>query len=467
MRLLYLFPFILVIACSSEQGSSAATPCEPGFILPCDCVFSTGIAVCDASGAPGICQCSVRYVGSNPDAYSDLADGAASDGQARGADTSGASDAGGVKDTTRAVMDTNQQDTSVADAQPSDSAAPPDTSSQADTSVMDATVSDAANADAGSGCTYTLTTLAGSSSVGNQDGKGNMARFNSPRGLYWSSTGQLLVADRSNHRVRSVTSDGVVSTIAGSGLGSTTGAKGKFAYPAGVYEDGGVIWVADASNDQIRQIANGEVTVVAGTGTQGSTDGDALNKARFTKPQAVVKAPDGSLWVADTHNHRIRRISQGVVSTIAGSSIGGQNGKGSMARFSYPKDLDFLGAFALVADRHNHEIRKVQVDGTVTTFAGGAKGDKDGPVDVARFNEPCGVAVDPSGVVWVADRDNDLIRRIANGAVTTVAGGANSSLDGPFPNNGLSEPWGVAVGTAGVLYIADSDGHRIRKLTCD
>ncbi|HAN30276.1 MAG TPA: hypothetical protein DCQ06_01640, partial [Myxococcales bacterium] len=121
-------------------------------------------------------------------------------------------------------------------------------------------------------CTYNLSTIAGSGSVGKQDGKGDLARFNSPRGLFWSTAGHLIVADRSNHRIRKMTTDGTVSTLAGSGLGSDVGVKGKFAYPGGVFEKAGVIWIADASNDQVRKLSGGVISVVAGIGIQGNSD---------------------------------------------------------------------------------------------------------------------------------------------------------------------------------------------------
>ena len=316
--------------------------------------------------------------------------------------------------------------------------------------------------------TMTVSDLAGSGSVGNSDGKGGGARFNNPRGIFLASDGTLLVADRANSRIRRVAMDGTVTTVAGSGLGSTEGGigKAKFAWPVGLFEHQGSIWVADTSNDKIRLIKSGQVTTVAGTGTQGSTDGAAIGKARFYKPQGVARASDGSLWVADTHNHRIRHIAGGQVKTLAGSSIGGQDGKGSGARFSFPKDIRMLGADALVADRHNHKIRRVKADGTVTTFAGTYKGDVDGPIASARFYEPCGVAIDGKGTVWVADRDNHLIRRVMGGQVVTIAGSSKGHANGVGTASKFSKPWGIAVAADGTLFVGDSGNHRIRKIGC-
>ena len=171
--------------------------------------------------------------------------------------------------------------------------------------------------------------------------------------------------------------------------------------------------------------------------------------------------------MADTHNHKIRRIHAGEVTTLAGTSQqGGSDGKGNKARFSFPKTLIFDGAHALVADRHNHKIRKVTDDGTVSTVAGTYKGSQDGPIATARFNEPCGVAVDTKGAIWVADRDNDRIRRVADGVVVTVAGSSAGHANGPALSAKFNSPWGIAVGADGVVLIGDSKNHRIRKLVC-
>ncbi len=121
---------------------------------------------------------------------------------------------------------------------------------------------------------------------------------------------------------------------------------------------------------------------------------------------------------------------------------------------------------ALIADRHNHKMRKITGAGVVTTFAGTYKGDDDGPLSSARFNQPCGVAKGPKGV-WIADRDNHRLRHVANGIVTTVAGTAYSGhVNGPALKGKLSKPWGIVVAGDGAVYFADSANHRIRKLAC-
>lgn len=214
------------------------------------------------------------------------------------------------------------------------------------------------------------------------------------------------------------------------------------------------------------------VTTVAGDGMPGAADG-AARRTRFADPFGVVRDAAGNLYVTDGgDNNSIRKISpQGVSSTLAGGSEGYAEGSGAAAAFNTPSGLAIDGDGNLyVADTGNNAIRKVTPQGLVSTLAGdGIAGERDGKGAGARFNGPLAVAVDAAGVVYVADSYNDRIRRIApDGSVTTLAGGPRpGAADGPGPQALFDTPSGLALTAAGELLIADSGNDAIRKLGKD
>ena len=281
------------------------------------------------------------------------------------------------------------------------------------------------------GVVSTLAGLAGSS--GSTDGMGNAARFNQPRAVAVDAAGNVYVADTANHTIRTITPAGAVSTLAGS-AGSTgsvngTGNAARFNGPWGVAVDAaGNVYVGDANNFTIRRITSaGVVSTLAGSaGIFGSADGTG-NAARFNGTWSVAVNAAGNIYVVD-QGSTIREITPaGVVSTLAGSagSTGSADGTGSTARFNDPYGVavDAVGN-VYVADAVNNTIRKVTPAGVVSTLAGlaGIFGSTDGAGSAARFFFPRGVAVDAAGNVYVADTNNDSIRKITPaGVVTTFA----------------------------------------------
>jgi hypothetical protein len=243
----------------------------------------------------------------------------------------------------------------------------------------------------------------------------------------------------------------------------------------------GNVFVADLYNNTVRKIApTGVVTTLAGTaGSSGSADGTGA-VARFDWPHGVAVDGAGNVFVADTYNNTIRKITpSGVVTTLAGSAAanrGSADGTGAAARFYWPWGVAVDGAGnVFVADVGNEivggddTIRKITPAGVVTTLAGtvDAYGSSDGTGAAARFYEPQGVAVDVAGNVFVADHGNNTIRKITpSGVVTTFAGtaGSSGSADGTGAAARFNGPQGVAVDVAGNVFVADSGNHTIRKV---
>jgi hypothetical protein len=315
----------------------------------------------------------------------------------------------------------------------------------------------------------TVSTLAGLAGVtGSSDGTGSAARFHRPVDVAVDTAGNVYVADTNNQTLRKVTPAGAVTTLAGQAgaNGSTdgTGTAARFDSPLGVAVDGlGNVYVADTGNATIRKItAAGTVTTLAGqAGVSGLADGTGT-AARFNGPSGLAADSTGNLYVADTLNQCIRKITTaGVVSTIEGTS--GLEG---------PQGLALDGAGNLfVADPNSQTIRKVVLaTGAMTVEAGqvGSSGSDDGQAGQARFNNPSGVAVDSMGHLYITDTDNHTIREITPaGVVSTVAGlaGTPGSADGVGTVARFDAPTGITVNSTGLLYIADTDNHTIRQGT--
>jgi hypothetical protein len=328
----------------------------------------------------------------------------------------------------------------------------------------------------------TISTLAGSTSGGGYaDGSAAVARFSAPRSAAADMAGNLYLADSGNHVIRKIAANGSVTTLAGQAgvAGSSDGAGGnaRFRFPGGLAVDQatGNVFVADTENHTIRKITSaGVVTTVAGlAGTQGTADGTG-SAARFTYPEGLAVDVTGVIYVADTSSHTIRKITtSNAVTTLAGAArvSGTTDGFGSQARFNFPWDVavDYATGNLFVADTNNHTIRKVTPDGRVTTVAGLAltPGAVNGTGTAARFKYPWALDVDPSGILYVADTENQLIRRIdAAGNVTTVAGsGQYGRTDATGTSASFAFPSGIAVMNDGTIFVPEHELHDVRRIS--
>lgn len=328
---------------------------------------------------------------------------------------------------------------------------------------------------------------------------GTTAKFNMPTGLTVDAAGNVYIADSGNNTIRKITSAGVVSTFAGSALANVnvtggsingTGSAASFINPTGITIDStGNLFVANMDDGNIRKITPAAaVTIFAGLIPVPGAAPTGMNKdgigtlAEFVFPHSIAIDSLGNLYVADSFNNNIRKITPaGVVTTFAGCTTnvgcaaGSTNGPAATATFNTPQGIavDSLGN-VYVSDTGNHVIRKISA-GVVSTLAGavGITDITDGTGAAARFNGPAGLAVDSAGNIYVADEMNSTIRKITStGVVSTYAGLPNiQNVSGLFYANGsltaarFDLPRGVAVDAAGNLYVADTGNHIIRKIT--
>ena len=329
-----------------------------------------------------------------------------------------------------------------------------------------------------------VTTLGGlAGSPGTNDGNLLTSRFNFPDGLALDRAGNLFIADTGNHSIRRISPAGIISTFAGrSGVpGSLNGAStvATFNFPSGLAFDGvGNLIVADSANHTLRKVApDGTVSVFVGTpGSPGIANGTGAD-ARFNNPLGLAGDASGNLYVADTASHTIRKVTAaGVVTTVAGSpGLAGSttSGTGAAARFSSPYGVvsDAAGNL-LVTDWGNHCIRLVTSAGAVSTYLGrtNVEGSRDGLRTDARLFRPTGLAAAPDGAVLIADSRNLSIRRLApfpSEDVSTLAGpGGNfGRVDGTGDDVRFNFPNGIAVDAAGTVFVADSRGNTLRRIT--
>jgi sugar lactone lactonase YvrE len=331
-----------------------------------------------------------------------------------------------------------------------------------------------------------LTLFAGSVTTTGYGGDGGLAvdaLLREPGGLAVDYAGNVYIADSGNARIRKVAVNGTISTVAGTGAfgysgdgGPATGAE--LNDPTGVAVDWvGNLYIADCINNRIRKVAaeNGVISTVAGDGTYGYFgDGAAAVGAELAQPRGVALDSLGNVYIADTNNYRIRVVGvNGVISTVAGDGTygySGDTGPATGAEISTVTSIaiDSQGDLYL-ADLNNDRIREV-VGGKISTFAGngvnGFLGDG-GPSTAAEINYPEGIGLDSNGNLYICDSNNHRVREVAGGTISTIAGlSANNYFGdgGPATGAGLGFPNAVVADAAGNLYIADSGNARIRKV---
>ena len=334
----------------------------------------------------------------------------------------------------------------------------------------------------------TIRTIAGTGTAGfSGDGaQADSADFNSPVGVHGDNTGQIWVADTGNNRVRRVTAGfDTVVTYAGTGAASYTGdgaaaTAATLNAPTDVFVDStGNVWVADTGNHVIRKITTaGVISTVAGTGVPGySGDDSTATSAKLNSPAGVYVTNSGVIYIADRGNNRVRSVSTaGTITTIAGTGVegySGDGGKAAAAKLKAPSDVFIDTAGVLyITDTNNHRVRAVAVaDSTISTIAGtgsaGFSGDG-GVASAARLAFPRSVFVDTAGSVYIADRFNHRVRRInTSGNITTLSGDGvvGASGDGAAANVArLGSPGGVWLHDNRELFIGDGGNHRIRRV---
>jgi sugar lactone lactonase YvrE len=333
-----------------------------------------------------------------------------------------------------------------------------------------------------------ITTVAGTGTAGSSGdgGQATSAQLFFPYGAAVDSAGNLFIADSDNHRIRKVSSSGIITTVAGTGSSGFSGNGGQATsaqlyYPDWIAVDSaGNLYIADSYNSCIRKVsASGIITTVAGTGaSEGySGDGGQASAAQLYKPEGVALDSAGNLFIADSGNACIRKVSSGIITTVAGTGVSagysGDGGQAASAQLNYPYGVTVDSAGNLfIVDTWNNRVRKVSTSGIITTVAGNGSlgyGGDGGPASSAQLNSSYGVAVDSAGNLFIADTYNERIRKVSSsGIITTVAGDGSwgySGDGGQATSAQLDNPYGVAVDSAGNLFIADTYNHRVRKVS--
>ncbi|MBI4552859.1 MAG: choice-of-anchor D domain-containing protein [Candidatus Latescibacteria bacterium] len=334
----------------------------------------------------------------------------------------------------------------------------------------------------------TITTVAGNgtASFSGDDGPATAASLYSPSGIFVDSAGNLYIGDYRNNRIRKVDTNGVITTVAGNGTASFSGDDGpataaslKLWY-ANVFKDGaGNLYIPDYYNNRIRKVdTNGVITTVAGNGTKSSAGDDSLaTVASLNGPITVYGDSAGNLYISEWDGHRIRKVApNGIITTVAGNgtaSFSGDGGPATAASLNNPEGIFSDGPGNLyISDYNNNRVRKVDAaTQIITTIAGGgpnSPGDG-GPARAAVLSGPTSMFRDSMGNLYIAEWDGHRVRKVdPTGIITTVAGTGDEGFsgdDGPATAAKLDNPLDVAVDGTGNFYISDTGNHRVRKVT--
>ena len=330
--------------------------------------------------------------------------------------------------------------------------------------------------------TGVLTLIAGNGTQGfsGDNGPASNAQLNHPQGIALDNAGNLYIADSNNNRIRRV-AGGVIVTVAGNGIAGFSGdgaaaINAQLNQPAGVTVDAnGNLFIADTTNQYIREVSGGVINSVAGSGVAGFFgDSSFASSAQLNYPSSVAVDSSGNLYIADRLNSRIRKVASGIITTVAGigtPGFNGDNGAAATAAISLPQSIVADSAGNLyIADTGNNRVRKI-TNGAISTLAGtGTAGFTGDGIAAAgsQLNSPAGAGIDSAGNVYIADTGNSRLRKISGGAITTVAGNGTQGFsgdNGPATSAELNGTVGVAVDTARNLYISDSNNQRVRKVS--
>jgi sugar lactone lactonase YvrE len=329
----------------------------------------------------------------------------------------------------------------------------------------------------------------GAAGFAGDGGPATSASLRNPAGIAVASNGDLYIADTGNHAIRRVEFlTGEITTVAGTGVAGFSGDGGpataaRLRAPEDVVlSPSGDLYVADTGNHVIRMVsaASGAITRVAGTGAPGMEgNGGPAGDARLAGPRGVAMDASGSLYLADSGNNRVCRVTAGagILVVVAGTGAAGYSGDGGPARGAKlwgPQDVALAANGDLyVADTRNHAVRLVAAaTGVITTVVGtgtaGFAGDG-GPAAAALLDAPTSLDVAKSGDLYVADSGNHRIRRVVagSGAIGTIAGSGaagDAGDGGPSTGASLDAPRGVAVSPAGPYFVTDPIHHRVRKV---
>ena len=325
----------------------------------------------------------------------------------------------------------------------------------------------------------------GVSGFSGDGGPASEAKLKQPAGLAFDNEGNLYVADRGNHSVRKIDTQGNISTIAGNGVEGFSGDGGpatqaKLNLPAGLaFDSKGNLYISDRSNDRVRMVdSKGIIRTIAGNGGDGfSGDKGPATKAELNKPFGLAIDKNDNLFIADRGNNRIRRIdSNGVITTIAGDGgfyYIGDNGPAYRASIAGPTGVavDKEGNL-YIADRYNNRVRMVDTNGLIRTIVGTGQRDYNGDSELARetnLHLPFDLTLDPEGKLLIVDRSHYLIRRVdtKSGTIETIAGSGKKKFKGdggPATGAGLSFPHGIAVDSKDNVIFSDKAHFRIRKI---
>lgn len=325
-----------------------------------------------------------------------------------------------------------------------------------------------------------ITTVAGNGDVGfsGDENAAINARLWHPCGINFDKAGNLYIADSGNHRIRKVTPEGVITTVVGYVAGGFSGDEdsalaAQVLYPTDVvFDSKGSMYIADSGNNRIRRVTpEGIMKTFAGTGSYTfGGDGGAATSAQFRTPIGIAVDASDNVYVSDYTNHRIRRIaSGGTITTIAGSAeagFSGDNGQGTSAKLYFPRGIavDASGNITF-ADLYNQRIRRITSAGNISTIAGNGLfgfGGDGGSAFSAQLNQPSAAVKDASGNLWIADTGNHRLRKISPDGVVSTALG-----DGNANASGLSFPAALAIDPTGNLFIADTGNNRIRQVAPD